>query len=203
MKITKRLSVIAAVVLALLVVAVPVVASGSQKPGGFSKVTFKYGACTVTTNEWWTHHPPGSTEDSYLVSTNVGFAEVTSACLTPLFGVRTGTGAGTVVIPFTVVDVRTDPTGPVTSTHGILHGVGINVIGLLLRWSIPVRAGVEVQAILLPPQPLTYCGYGYALKAGENPNGPVSSYLILPFKAEVGAGGGFTVTFPPNISPCP
>jgi hypothetical protein len=193
MKITRRFLIAVAVVLALAVIATPVIASRPpiyELVGDhWSDMTFTIPPppppapplppCTLTAEEWSTKHILFGRP---MASTNVGRITATGFC--PKIPV----GGGGIPIPpevwFAVVDVRNPGNGTVIATYGIA-----TVPGELPPLPWPVQAGANAWLKKHGPS-LTYEGYVYVCTV-RTPDGTCQHYEHVQFVAE---------GYPPNFT---
>jgi hypothetical protein len=180
MKNRKKFLMVVAVVLALAVIATPVIASPppiySLERSVFS-VVFNLGACTVETAEYSTKH---FVFGRPMASTNVGTATVTSGtCVVGPFTIPPG---GSVL--FNVVDVRNPGNGTVIATYAFAL-----IPEELLPPSLPkpIQAGANAWLKKHGPS-LTYEGYAYIYMGL-----PGQDYLTVPFTAAGHPETGFDV----------
>lgn len=186
MKITRKSLIVVAVVLALAVIATPVIASQPLVYelvwDHWSDMTFtippptpSLPPCTLTAEEWSTKH---TLFGRPMASTNVGRITATGFC--PKIPV----GGGEIPIPpevwFAVVDVRNPGNGTVIATYGIA-----TVLGELPPLPWPVQAGANAWLKKHGPS-LNYEGYVYVCTAQE----PDPHYEVVQFTAE---------GYPPNF----
>jgi hypothetical protein len=164
MKITRKFLIVAVIVLALAVMATPIIAAPPdviELKWSTFQVDFNIpGMCKVKTTEYSTMHKLFGRP---MASTDVGTAMVTEGmCVVGPFEIPTGDS-----VPFAVVDVRNPGNGTVIATYGIA----------LIGFPTPIQAGANAWLTTGGPS-LTYEGYAYVYTGGE------PDYQVVQFTAE-------------------
>lgn len=197
MKITKKSLIVVAVVLALAVMATPVIASSILE---LQRSTFDVAfnitpTCQVVTKEFSTKHILFGRP---VASTNVGTATATHPTDPDASGVCTQVtvpGVPTPItinygdtVPFAVVDIRNPWSDIVIKTYAMVAYVPSGgFLGLPVPSDAPVQAGAYARLVKFRP-PLKYIGYVYVY------TGPgKEDYLTVPFVAEGHPDTGFVV----------
>jgi hypothetical protein len=199
MKITKKLLIVGAVVLAFAVIASPVLAFSKiiwLEPQDVFSVRFQLGSCTLDTTEYSTKHWLFGRP---IFSTNVGFVNLTGPCPIDL-----GWGPidiGGISVPFGVLDVR----NPNPANDIVIKSLAM--VAPLDSAALPpglvppglVRAGANAWLVRQGP-PHKYLGYAYLYHC-TNPvdlSCEDKDYLVIPFMAEGSPKPppdvGFTIT---------
>jgi hypothetical protein len=177
MKITRKFLIIVAVVLALVVMATPVIASSKiirLEQSSFT-VTFNVGACQIVTSEYSTKH---FLFNKPIASTNVGTATASGTCPPiDVGGVPVIIPIG-VPVPFAVVDIRNPGNDTVIKTYAMVMAPasGGDFLGLPVPSNALVQAGANAELINRGHQSLQYEGYVYVYTTW--------GYLVAPFTAQ-------------------
>ena len=188
MRITRKSLIVVAVVLALAVMATPVIASSKiiRLERSTFMVTFNVGTCQVVTDEYSTKH---FVFNRPVASTNVGTATATGVC-PPINVGGVPVPIPNFPVPFAVVDIRNPGNDTVIKTYAMVaYVLGSAFPGLPVPPDAPVQAGVTAELINRGHQSLEYNGYVYIYTV-------YGDYLTVPFVAVGDPDSGFSITVP-------